>query len=186
MIFYNAPTYTREQLALLDEKEVSFPFSDEDARYIGISHQYELTDKYFQERGVNLQKELDGNEPDKVANFLKELRLKFYSWIYTHNQSSRAQLNYMIAKRGIRDFSPYEYRQAFLEAMFIEGKYLATNGDLSAVSGVDLDQMTQIPSDVMRKENRDMHKDAILLLQSLGLNFYGKYRFIVTGINKEW
>ena len=47
---YEAPFYTKEQLEELDESQIHFPFSDDDAVYIGKTHQYELTSKYFQER----------------------------------------------------------------------------------------------------------------------------------------
>ena len=58
---YIAPVYTREELEQLDESQIKFPFSDDDAVYIGQDHQYELTSKYFQERGRNLESEVDGN-----------------------------------------------------------------------------------------------------------------------------
>ena len=45
---YVAPFYTKEQLEELDESQIHFPFSDDDAVYIGKTHQYELTSKYFQ------------------------------------------------------------------------------------------------------------------------------------------
>lgn len=185
MRFYTAPIYTKNDLETMDENELHFPFTDEDAVYVGRDHQYELTNAYFLERGRNLQVEIEGNEPDKVANFLKALRLKLYTWVYTHNKSNRRQLNYLIAKRGLRGFSPYEYRQAFLEAMFIEGCYLLDNGDISSVSGVDFDTMQNMSGDVMRFQDRDMHKDCIRLLQTLGLSFYGKYTtFIPQG--EDW
>ena len=178
---YVAPFYTKEQLLLLDESEIHFPFSDDDATYNGLYHQYELTSKYFEERGRNLEIEIDGNEPDKVKHFLSALRTKFYSKIYNTNKSTRKQLNYMIAKRGIYGFTPYEYRQAFLEAMFIEGEYLLDNGDISGVAGIDLDTMQNMSEDVMRNQERDFHRDALELLKTLGLRFYGKYRFIPQG-----
>ena len=53
MTVYEAPTYTEEDLARLNESELHFPFSDKDAKYIGLDHQYELTEKYFTERGRN-------------------------------------------------------------------------------------------------------------------------------------
>lgn len=184
MEFYSAPIYTRSMLEQIDEKDLHFPFTDDDARYIGIDHQYELTSKYFEQRGRNLQVEVNGNEPDKVAHFLRSLRLKFYTYIYNHNKSDRRQLNFMIAKRGLRGYSPYEYRRAFLEAMFIEGCYLLDNGDISSVSGVDLDTMQNMSGDVMREQDRDFHKDAIQALKTLGLKYYGKYCFIPCG--KDW
>jgi hypothetical protein len=184
MNIYQAPFYTKEQLALLDEKEIKFPFSDDDATYVGIDHQYELTSKYFQERGRNLEIEISGNDPDKVKHFLKDLRRKVYSRIYNTNKSTRQQLNYMIAKRGIHGYTPYEYRQAFLEAMFIEGEYLLDNGDILSIAGVDFDTMQNMSADVMRNQERDFHKDAIEMLKTLGLRFYGRYKFIPQG--KDW
>ena len=176
--------YTEEQLEQLDEKEVKFPFSDKDATYIGLDHQYELTSKYFQERGRNLEVEISGNQPDKVKLFLTTLRRKFYSRIYNTNKSTRRQINYMIAKRGIHGYTPYEYRQAFLEAMFIEGEYLLDNGDISSIAGVDFDTMQNMSVDVMRNQERDFHKDAVEMLKTLGLRFYGRYSFIPQG--EDW
>ena len=179
-----APFYTKEQLEELEENQISFPFSDDDATYVGLDHQYELTSKYFEERGRNLEVEISGNQPDKVKHFLSALRRKFYSRIYNTNKSTRQQLNYMIAKRGIRGYTPYEYRQAFLEAMFVEGEYLLDNGDISGLAGVDFDTMQNMSADVMRNQERDFHKDAVEMLKTLGLRYFGRYKFIPQG--KDW
>lgn len=184
MKIYKAPFYTKAQLEALDESQIHFPFSDNDATYYGLEHQYELTRAYFEERGRNLEVEIEGNDPDKVNNFLRYLRLKVYTYVYTHNKSTRQQLNYLIAQRSLRDYPKYEYRQTFLEAMFIEGCYLLDNGDLSNVSGVDLDTMQNMSGDVMRFQDRDFHKDCIGLLKQLGLNYYGKYCFLIQ--EGEW
>ena len=181
---YIAPYYSKEDLELLDEEELHFPFSDDDATYIGRDHQYELTSQYFQERGRNLEIEVEGDQPDKVKLFLAQLRRKFYSRIYNTNKSTRPQLNYMIAKRGLRGYTRYEYRQAFLEAMFIEGEYLLDNGDIAGIAGVDFDTMQNMSEDVMRNQERDFHKDAVEMLKTLGLRYFGKYTFIPQG--KDW
>lgn len=181
---YIAPFYTKEEIELIGEDLLHFPFSDDDAVYIGLDHQYELTSKYFQERGRNLEVEIDGNQPDKVRIWLTALRRKFYTKIYNTNKSTRQQLNYIIAVRGIRGYTPFEYRQAFLEAMFIEGEYLLDNGDISGVAGIDLDTMQNMSEDVVRNQERDFHKDAIEMLKTLGLRYYGKYNVIPQGA--EW
>ena len=90
----------------------------------------------------------------------------------------------MIAKRGLYGFSQYEFRQAFLDAMYIEGCYLLDNGDISGISGVDLDTMQNMSVDVIRHQERDMHKDAIEALKTLGLRYFGRYRFIPQG--EDW
>ena len=181
---YIAPFDTKEQIDIMGEDLLHYPFSDDDAVYIGLDHQYELTSKYFQERGRNLEVEIDGNQPDKVRIWLTALRRKFYTKIYNTNKSTRQQLNYIIAVRGIRGYTPFEYRQAFLEAMFIEGEYLLDNGDISGVAGIDLDTMQNMSEDVVRNQERDFHKDAIEMLKTLGLRYYGKYNVIPQGA--EW
>lgn len=184
MRIYNAPYYTESDIAQLDT--LQFPYSDKEATYVGLDHQYELTSKYFEERGVNLEKMIEGTNPDKVKNFLHDLRVKFYLKIYNTNKSTRSQINYMIAKRGLRGYNMFEYRQAVLEAMFIEGCYLLDNGDISGITGVDLDTMQNMSADVIRGQERDFHPDCINALKTLGLRFYGKYTFIPQGQGETW
>ena len=93
-------------------------------------------------------------------------------------------MNYLIAKRGLRGYGKYEYRQAFLEAMFIEGCYLLDNGDLSQIAGVDLDTMQNMSADVVRNQERDFDKQAIDMLKALGLRYLGRYNFLPEG--KDW
>lgn len=181
---YTAPFYTDYQLENLDPSQISYPYSDRWAVYRGDKHQYELTRAYFEERGHNLEVELDGDSPDKIQNFLAYLRTKTYNYIYTHCKSSRNQLNYLIAKRGLRTYPINEFRETFLEAMYLEGCYLIDNGDLSAITGVDLDTMQNMSADVMRNQDRDWHKEAVALLKSLGLVYFGRYSFYPQG--KEW
>ena len=181
MEIYTAPYYTKEQIVLLGLDQIHYPFSDDDATYVGLDHQYELTSKYFQERGRNLEVEVEGNQPDKVKLWLTALRRKFYTKIYNTNKSTRQQLNYIIAKRGISGYTPFEYRQSFLEAMFVEGEYLLDNGDISGIAGVDLDTMQNMSADVVRNQERDFHKDALDMLKTLGLRYYGRYRFMPQG-----
>ena len=70
MTFYEPTIYTQADLALLDNDEVVYPYSDEYATYLGRYHQYELTRKYFEERGISLEKELSGSSPTKIQEFL--------------------------------------------------------------------------------------------------------------------
>lgn len=184
MPIYTAPFYTKEEIIELGDENLHYPYSDRDATYVGLDHQYELTSAYFQERGRNLEVEITGTQPDKVKLWLTALRRKFYTKIYNTNKSTRQQLNFMIAKRGICGYTPFEYRTAFLEAMFVEGEYLLDNGDISGVAGIDLDTMQNMSGDVMREQERDFHKDALNMLKTLGLRYYGRYRFVPQG--NDW
>lgn len=186
MKFYQAPTYSQFDLMQLDEKDIHFPYSDEEATYDGVKHQYKLTRKYFEKRGHNLEVEVEGTSPTRVDEFLDYLQIKVYNRIYLHSKSPRPMLNYIIARRGIRDYSMFEYRQTFLEAMYLEGCYLLENGDISKVSGVDLDTMQNMSIDVIRRQDRDFDKEAGGLLIQLGLNYYGRYKIQIQGMGVEW
>ena len=50
--------------------------------------------------------------------------------------------------------------------------------------GIDLDTMQNMSEDVMRRQDRDMHKDCIRLLTQLGLNYYRRYRIMPEG--EDW
>ena len=46
------------------------------------------------------------------------------------------------------------------------------------------DNMQNMSEDVVRNQERDFHKDAIEMLKTLGLRYYGKYNVIPQGA--EW
>ena len=185
MSIFTAPRYTMEQVMELAPDKLTFPYSTNfDAEYDGLKHHYILREEYFTERGVNIREKLGTKSPDKVRQFLNDLSTKVYNYIYRHSKSTRRQIDFMIAKRGLRTYPIFEYREAFLEAMFLEGEYLLENGDISKVTGVDLDTMQNMSADVIRNQDRDMDKEAIGILMQLGLNYYGKYRFMPVG--KDW
>ena len=186
MSVYNAPTYTQSTLEQLSDSEISYPYSDEYMTYDGLRHQYRLTRKLFEEHGRNLMVEVPGNNSDKIVNFLNAVQLKVYSHIYMTNRSTRNQLNYLIAKRGLQTMDMAEYRQTFEDMMFMEGCYLLDNGDISTISGVDFDIMQNMSIDVMRNQDRDWAKDAIGLLSVLGLRYSRRYKFFPQGKGETW
>lgn len=186
MAVFEAPTYTQAQLSNMSAEEISYPYSDEYMVYDGLRHQYRLTRKIFEERGRNLLTEIQGNSPDKINNFLYAVQIKVYSHIYTANKSTRNQLDYLIAKRGLMTMDMAEYRQTFEDMMYLEGCYLLDNGDITTISGVDFDIMQNMSIDVMRKQDRDWSKDAIGLLTVLGLNYVKRYGFYPQGKGVTW
>ena len=181
-----APSFTQAQLSLLQPNEIPYPYSDEYMVYDGMKHQYRATRALFEEHGVDLQAELPGNNPEKINNFLHELQLKAYLKFYNSGKSTRNQINYLIAKRGLRTMEMDEYRETIKELMYVEGCYLIANGDISAVSGVDLDTMQNVSADVIRNQNRDWHKDALDLMKMLGLCYAKRYDFYPQGKDINW
>lgn len=181
-----APTYTQAQLSLLAPNQIPYPYSDEFMVYDEMKHQYRLTRKAFEERGINLQSKLPGNNPDKINNFLHGLQLKVYAHIYNMGKSTKNQLDFLIAKRGLRTMDMAEYRDTFKDMMLLEGEYLLDNGDITSVSGVDLDTMQNMSIDVIRNQDRDWNKDALNLCNMLGLHYAKRYDFYPQGKGVNW
>ena len=51
-------------------------------------------------------------------------------------------------------------------------------------AGVDYDTMQNMSADVVRNQDRDMHKDCVRMLTTLGLFYLGRYCFIPQG--EDW
>ena len=79
-----------------------------------------------------------------------------------------------------------EYRQAIINAMVDLAFYMLINGDLSLVSGVDLESMTSLSIDTIRYEERDYPQRYKQTMSDLGLAYYGRYTFIASGVGEEW
>lgn len=185
---FQAKYYKDGEIDNLEEEEMVFPYSDKYAKYIGKYHQYEPTEALFNEHGIDIRKKLEQEiSGNSVANFLAYVRFKFYLYVYSHNKSSRPVMNYIIAKRGIKSYpSRYEYRNNILDAMVYLGEYLLNNGDISQISGIDLDGMTSLSIETIRNEDRDYPARFRNLMSTLGLCYFGSYRIMPIGLGKEW
>ena len=187
MTIFQAPFYTQTQLQQLEIDEITFPYSDDYMRYVGIDHQYELSEQALNMVDTNWKTKLTDKSANGVKNFLIAVRKKFYTYAYTHSKSSNPQINYLIAKKGIKTYpNMYEYRHSLKEAMIDLAFYLLENGDLSRISGVDVESMTSLSIDTIRYEERDYPQRFRQTMLDLGLSYYGRYRFMPSGIGKEW
>lgn len=185
---FQAITYTQTQIEELSEEEMVYPYSDKYATYVGKYHQYEPTEALFNERGINIKRELEQKaNGTSVKEFLSYVRFKFYLYVYSHNKSPRHVMNFIIAKRGIRTYpSMFEYRGYILDAMVYLGQYLLDNGDITQISGIDLDSNTALSIDELRNEDRDYPARFRDLMSTLGLCYYGQYKIISNGLGTEW
>lgn len=185
---FQAITYTQTQIEELSEEEMVYPYNDKYATYVGKYHQYEPTEALFNERGINIKRELEQKaNGTSVKEFLSYVRFKFYLYVYSHNKSPRHVMNFIIAKRGIRTYpSMFEYRGYILDAMVYLGEYLLNNGDITQISGIDLDSNTALSIDELRNEDRDYPARFRDLMSTLGLCYYGQYKIISNGLGTEW
>ena len=187
MTIFNAPFYTQTQLQQMEIQDISFPYSDDYLRYIGIDHQYELTEKALNEVNLEWKKKLADKSANGVKNFLISVRFKFYAYAYHHSKSNNPQINYLIAKRGIKTYpNMYEYRHNIKLAMIQLAFYMLENGDISSISGVDVESMTSLSIDTIRYEERDYPNRFRQTMLDLGLAYYGRYKFLPSGCGKDW
>jgi hypothetical protein len=188
MTFYTAPTYTEVELENLELEEMHFPYNDTELYYNGHTHQYEILEQAFKNRGINIRADLKAKGIDDLDGFLKRVSQKFYLYAYKHcYMNSPIAIKYLIAVKGIVTMGNlYEYRQQIIEIMVMLGEYLCNNGDVSQVSGFDLDSGATTDIRSLRYEERDYPAEMKAVMHPLGLDFAGKYRFYVDGIGKEW
>ena len=187
MNFYEANYYTETQLQEMDLKDIVFPFNDDYMSYDGKKHQYILKEKALDEADDTWKKHLTDKTPNGVRNLLITTSLKFYTYAYQHSRSSNNQINFLIAKRGLKSYpNMFEYREAIKNAMVDLAFYILINGDLSLISGVDLESMTSMSIETMRYEERDYPQRYKQTMSDLGRAYYGRYSFIATGVGKEW
>ena len=187
MNFFEPQYYDEAQIIAMDLKDFVFPFNDDYMIYDGRTHHYILTEKALNVVDSNWKSKLTDKGPNGVRNFLIATSIKFYTYAYQHSRSTNNQINYLIAKRGLKSYpNMFEYREAIKNAMVDLAFYLNDNGDLSRISGVDLESMTSLSIDTIRYEERDYPQRYKQTMSDLGLAYYGRYTFIPTGVGKEW
>jgi hypothetical protein len=113
MTFYTAPTYTEVELENLELEEMHFPYNDTELYYNGHTHQYEILEQAFKNRGINIRADLKARGIDDLDGFLKRVSQKFYLYAYKHcYMNSPIAIKYLIAVKGIVTMGNlYEYRQ---------------------------------------------------------------------------
>lgn len=187
MTFFQPNYYDEAQIQYMDLEDFVFPFNDDFMTYDGKKHQYILKEKALDVVDSSWKKRLTDKTPNGAKNLLIATSIKFYTYAYQHSRSNNNQINFLIAKRGLKSYpNMFEYREAIKSAMVDLAFYLLDNGDLSRISGVDLESMTSMSIDTMRYEERDYPQRYKQTMSDLGLAYYGRYSFIPTGIGKEW
>lgn len=186
---FKAIKYTDAQLENLEVEDLVFPYSDSELEYDGLTHTYVPTIKAFNKRGCNIVEELKERGISDVGSFMKQVSFKFYLYAFKKGAiNGELKIKYIVAKLGVpRNYgNMYEYRNALISAMVYLGEYLAVNGDLSQISGVDLNENISVDIRTLRFEERDYPNGFKQLMASLGLCYVGTLNFIVKGVGIDW
>lgn len=186
---FQATRYTQTQIDELEVEEMVFPYSDDLLTYDGLSHTYIPTTKAFSERGIDIIKELKDRGVSDVGSFLKQVSFKFYLYAFKKGAiNGELKIKYIIAKLGVpKNYANmFEYRNAIINAMVYLGEYLAINGDLSQISGVDLSENISMDINTLRFEERDYPNGFRQMMSSLGLCYVGEHKFLIKGVGIDW
>lgn len=186
---FKAQEYTDTQVLELEVEDMVFPYSDSQMIYDGLSHTYIPTEKAFTSRKIDIRAELKERNIQDVEAFMKHVSEKFYLYALKRGfLDGELKRKYIIAKKGIlKNYgNMFEYRTAVVDAMVYLGEYLAINGDISQVSGVDMGESMALDIDTLRNQERDYPNGFREKMASLGLNYVGEYKFDISGVGKEW
>lgn len=177
MKLYEAPFYTDEQLAELDEKAIQFPYSDKYLTYNSAKRQYIPTEALLLKHNISLTEFLGGGtvSPADINDELEYISDQIYSFIDKVSGSSANTLKWMIAK-GVRlGLTPYRFRLMFEEILWKQARFYTQNDDPTKAIGIDMEQKQWLNKGVLYNEDRHIDPKIKTTLFDLGLLWVGSY-----------
>ena len=186
---FSAPTYTEEELAAIDEKDLTFPFSSKYMVYDGVKRQYMPTEALLLKHGVDIHEFLRSVGRDTPINLKNELEYisdQIYAFISKNSGSNIETLKCIVAKGIRRGISPFRFRVMFEEILWKQARFYVDNDDLTKSTGVDLEQKQWINKGVLNYEDRHIDPKLKIMLMDLGLCWIGSYDHQFAGlVNKQ-
>ena len=175
---YQAPIYTDGQLEELDEKDLSFPYSDKYMTYNSLKRQYIPTEELLLKHGIDLEEFLastDSNTPENIKETLEFISDQIYSYAEKKSGSSAEVIKWIIAKGVKLGMTPYRFRCMFEEILWKQARFYTQNDDLTKSSGVDMEQKQWLNKGVLYNEDRHIDPKIKATMMSLGLVWIGSY-----------
>jgi hypothetical protein len=181
---FDAIHYSDEHLELLEEAEMSFPYSDKRLVYDGNKHQYIPTKAFLIDNGV----EVDEMQPNELKEMLEHVSSQIYDYADKKSGSNIETIKFIIAKGIRRGISPFRFRKNIEDIMLKQARFFVRNGDISMQSGIDMFDKRSISKDEMLREDRHIAPQVKNLLMDLGLTWTGSYdsMFMRYKTEKNW
>lgn len=175
---YQAPIYTDGQLEELEEKDLSFPYSDKYMTYDSQKRQYIPTEALLLKHGISLEEFLEttgSNTAENIQETLEYISDQIYSFAEKKSGSSSDTIKWIIAKGVKLGISPYRFRCMFEEILWKQARFYTNNDDLTKSSGVDMEQKQWLNKGVLYNEDRHIDPKIKTTMLSLGLLWVGSY-----------
>lgn len=176
--FYKAPFYTEEQIEEMEEKQMTFPYSNKYLRYDSVKRQYIPTEALLLKHGIDLAGFISSTGQDAQANINEELEYisdQVYACCSRNSGSSTETIKWLIAKGVKRGISPYRFRLRFEEILWKQAKFYVNNDDLTKTTGIDVEQKQWLNKGVLINEDRNIDPKVKVMLMDLGLCWVGSY-----------
>lgn len=187
---FKAPFYTEEQIEEMDEKDMSFPYSNKYLRYDGVKRQYIPTEALLLKHGINLAEFISSTGDDPQARMNEELEYisdQVYGCCNRNSGSNIETLKCLVAKGIKLGISPYRFRLAFEEILWKQARFYVNNDDVTKTTGIDIEQKQWLNKGVLINEDRNIDPKVKIMLMDLGLCWVGSYdkqfAFLVTQNN---
>lgn len=179
--FFEAPYYTNEELSQMDEKDIVYPFSDEDMVYDSVKRQYVPTEKLLLKHGIDITKRFGTtflNTPKNPIDELNYISDQIYTFIDKCSGSNIDTLKWIIAKGVKLGMSPYRFRLLFKEILWKQALYYATNDDATKYSSLDFENTKYLNKNAQYNEDRNIDPKVKTNLMDLGLIWEGSYDYL--------
>lgn len=188
---FNAPYYTEEEIAELDEKDMTFPFSSKYMKYDSIKRQYIPTEALLLKHNIDIHEFLQStgeDSPTQVKEELEYISDQIYTIITELSESQSNTLKWIVAKGYRVGMSPYRFRLAFEEILWNQARFYTSNDDPTKSMGLDVEQKQWINKSVLYTENRQIDKQVKTKLMDLGLLWAGSYDNQLRGLvaREDW
>lgn len=175
---FKAPIYTDEQIEEMDEREMTFPYTNKYMRYDSIKRQYIPTEALLLKHGIRLGDFLTSAGEDAQASINDELEYisdQIYTYINKNSGSNTETLKWLIAKGVKRGISPFRFRLLFEEILWKQARYYVNNDDPTKSTGIDMEQKQWLNKGVLVNEDRHIDPKVKIMLMDLGLCWAGSY-----------
>lgn len=184
---YDVPYYDEEQIKILEEKEMQFPYSSLYMKYDSLKRQYIPTEELLLKFGINVDL-LTNSSPAGIQIELENISDQIYAYIDKNSGSNIEILKFIIAKGIRRGMSSYRFRCVFEEILRKQAEFYAINGDATKIAGIDLEQKQGINKGIAINEDRHISPNVKLLLMDLGLCWPGSYdnQFGNCSLRNDW
>lgn len=175
---FEAPFYTAENLDVMDEQELIFPYSDIYMKYDSIKRKYIPTEELLIKHGIDIGAFLAStgeNTPQNVNNELEYISDQIYTYCDKNSGSNIDTLKWIIAKGMKLGMKPYRFRLLFQEILWKQARFYVNNDDPSKSIGLDIEQKQYLGKGVLYNEDRHIDPKVKVLLMDLGLVWTGSY-----------